>query len=354
MRFRICFAALLLALCLCVTGCSAQGTAAQKFSATFYDAFDTIITVMAYTDSQADFDRLFDTAKEEFLRYHRIYDGYNAYEGVDNLYAVNLSAGQGPAPADPALIELLLYMKELQPALQGRVNVAMGAVLRLWHEYREEGAAVPDPEELRALAAHCDFDDVIIDEKLGTVYYADPGLTVDLGAVAKGYTVEKVARTLREAGFSSFIINAGGNVRCVGKPLDGRDRWGVGIQDPEQALLGLSTLKDVAYLTDLSVVTSGDYQRYYTVDGVRYHHIIDPDTLYPSSFMPQVTVVTEDSGYADALSTALFLMPYAQGRAFADGLDGVEACWVLADGSVHFTDGLASALQSQGASSTDR
>lgn len=355
MKQKTRFVCLLLAICLLFGGCSAEEAKAEKYSASFYDAFDTIITIMGFAPSQAVFDGVFAEAKDLFLHYHRVYDGYNAYEGVHNLYWVNAHAAEGPTPAEPELIDLLLYMKELQPRLQGRVNVAMGAVLRCWHDYRTAGVAVPSREELLALSEHCDFDDVIIDEAAGTVYFADPLLSLDLGAVAKGYTAEIVAARLLTSDMPSFIINAGGNVRCGHKPLDGRDRWGVGIQNPEDAmLLGANTIKDVAYLTDASVVTSGDYQRYYVVDGKAYHHIIDPDTLYPSDYMRQVTVVTRDSGYADALSTTLFLMPYEQGRAFVDSLPDVEACWVLQDGTVYFTDGLAPALQSQGGVSTDK
>ena len=350
MRAKSRFLCLLLALCLLCAGCLAEKEQ-KKFSAAFYDAFDTVITVIGYAESQEAFDEAFAGVKERFLRYHRIFDGYNAYPDVNNLYAVNANAGREPTAAEPELIDLLLYMKELQPKLQDRVNVAMGAVLRCWHEHREEGVSVPDIETLRALSEHCDFDDVIIDRDAGTVYFADPALSLDLGAVAKGYTAEIVASWLLTSGMPSFIINAGGNVRCGHKPQDGRERWGVGIQDPEQSLRGANTIKDVAFLTDISVVTSGDYQRYYVVDGVYYHHIIDPDTLFPSDFMRQVTVVTPDSGYADALSTALFLMPYETGRAFVDSLPDVEAYWVLKDGTVFFTDGLAPALQSQGATS---
>ena len=107
------------------------------------------------------------------------------------------------------------------------------------------------------------------------------------------------------------------------------------------------------YLNDLSVVTSGDYQRFYEVDGVRYHHIIDPETLMPSRFMRAVTVVTRDSGMADLLSTALYLMPYEEGRAFVDGLPGVEAFWVLNDGAIQYTDGMKTFLLSAGASARD-
>jgi len=238
--------------------------------------------------------------------------------------------------------------------LEGRVNVAMGAVLRLWHDAREAGVALPDEAALREAVGHVDMSQVILDEQAGTVYFADPELSLDLGAVAKGYTAERVAQWMLDSEMPSFIISAGGNVRCGQKPLDGRARWGVSIQDPGpiDGLPGTGYM-DVLYLTNLSVVTSGDYQRYYTVDGVRYHHLIDPDTLYPGQHMRAVTIVTQDSGLADALSTAVFLMPYEQGRAFVEALDGVEAYWVLLDGSVQCTDGLRAMLASQGASSRD-
>ena len=249
---------------------------------------------------------------------------------------------------------LLAWIRDLQPSLEGRVNVAMGAVLRLWHDAREAGVALPDEAALREAAEHVDMSQVILDEQAGTVYFADPELSLDLGAVAKGYTAERVAQWMLDSDMPSFIISAGGNVRCGQKPLDGRARWGVSIQDPGPAdgLPGTGYM-DVLYLTNLSVVTSGDYQRYYTVDGVRYHHLIDPDTLYPGRHMRAVTIVTQDSGLADALSTAVFLMPYEQGRAFVEALDGVEAYWVLLDGSVQCTDGLRAMLASQGASSRD-
>lgn len=326
----------------------------QKYSTTFYDVFDTVTTIIGYADSQEDFDDVANEARAMFVRYHQVYDGYNAYEGVHNLYYVNQNAAAGPVEAEPELMELLIWIRNLQPSLAGRVNVALGAVLRLWHDAREEGTSLPDSAALLEASEHVDMSRVILDEQAGTVYFEDPEMSLDLGAVAKGYTTERVAQWMLESKMPSFIISAGGNVRCGQKPQDGRARWGVSIQDPGE-IDGQpgSNYLDVLYLTGLSVVTSGDYQRYYTVDGVRYHHLIDPDTLYPGTYMRSVTIVTEDSGYADALSTAVFLMPYEQGRAFVDALDGVEAYWVLEDGTVAYTDGLASMLFSQGSTSRD-
>lgn len=345
----------LLVMILVLTGCTAANkkaeatSAYQKFSGTFFGSFDTITTVIGYAKDQATFDAAFQQVSDMFARYHQVFDAYNSYEGVNNLWYINEYAGQGPVKAEKELIDLLLWLKEKQPGTNGKVNVAMGAMLRVWHNYRTIGTELPPMETLTEAYAHSDFDQVIINEAEGTVHYADPGILLDLGAVAKGYTVEIVAKALLDGDMPSFIISAGGNVRSGEKPLDGRARWGIGIQDPAFP----SANKDVLYFKGLSAVTSGDYQRYYTVDGVNYHHLIDPATLMPGNYMRAVTVVTEDSGLADLLSTTLFLMSVEEGKAFLEAYPEVEAYWVLHDGTVHYTDGMAAMLRSLGASAND-
>ena len=345
----------LLALLLCILlACSVLGGCAQaeqqKYSTSFFDVFDTVTTIIGYADSQETFDRVVGEARQQFVRYHQVFDGYNAYDGVHNLYYVNQNAASGPVPAEPELMTLLAWIRDLQPSLEGRVNVAMGAVLRLWHDAREAGVALPDEAALREAAGHVDMSQVILDEQAGTVYFADPELSLDLGAVAKGYTAERVAQWMLDSDMPSFIISAGGNVRMGNPPADGRTKWGVGIQDPDGAVLGLSDIVETLYVTGCSVVTSGDYQRYYVVDGQRYHHLIDPDTLMPDTDFRSVSIITEDSGYADLLSTAAFLMPYEESRAFVDSLDGVEAIWLFPDGSKKMTFGAMNVAKSCGAS----
>lgn len=352
MRHR---SAKMLALLLCILlACSVLGGCAQaepqKYSTSFFDVFDTVTTIIGYADSQETFDRVVGEARQQFVRYHQVFDGYNAYEGVHNLYYVNQNAASGPVPAEPELMTLLAWIRDLQPSLEDRVNVAMGAVLRLWHDAREAGVALPDEAALREAAEHVDMSQVILDEQAGTVYFADPELSLDLGAVAKGYTAERVAQWMLDSDMPSFIISAGGNVRMGNPPADGRTKWGVGIQDPDGAVLGLSDIVETLYVTGCSVVTSGDYQRYYVVDGQRYHHLIDPDTLMPDTDFRSVSIITEDSGYADLLSTAAFLMPYEESRAFVDSLDGVEAIWLFPDGSKKMTFGAMNVAKSCGAS----
>ncbi|MBR5226138.1 MAG: FAD:protein FMN transferase, partial [Clostridia bacterium] len=180
--------------------------------------------------------------------------------------------------------------------------------------------------------------------------FADPDMQLDVGAVAKGYAVEVVSQLLLSGDMSSFILSGGGNVRTGNPPKDGRSAWGIGIQDPDGAVFGTGDIVETFFLSGMSVVTSGDYQRYYTVDGKNYHHLIDPDTLMPGAHFRAVSILTEDSGLADLLSTAAFLMPYEESRAFIESMDGVEALWILPDGSITMTDGAFVRSRTGGAS----
>ena len=175
-------------------------------------------------------------------------------------------------------------------------------------------------------------------------------MSLDVGAVAKGFATEIVAKEIMQDGLKSGIISAGGNVRVLGKPLDGvRERWGIGLQDPDEPIVSEENYFDVVFANNASVVSSGDYERYYVVNDKIMHHLIDPETLMPGEYYRAITIVTENSGIADALSTALFLMPYEQSRAFVESLDGVDALWIMKNGEINTTDGMKKIMRSNGA-----
>ena len=345
----------LVLLALCVL--SPAGAQPQKFSAVYLDTFDTVIQFIAYAEDEATFNQWSENVHEAYLYMHKLFDTYHTYdqEGIVSVCALNQRAAQEPVAVDPILFSLLTFCKSQYALCQEQVNVAMGSVLSIWHDYRESGladpenAAVPPMEALEAASAHASIDDLVLDAENMTVYFADPALRLDVGAVAKGYATEIVAQMLLAGDMPSFIISAGGNVRVGEPPLDGRKAWGVGIQDPDGSVLGTGDIVETLFLSGMSVVTSGDYQRYYIVDGETYHHLIDPDTLTPPKFYRSVSIITEDSGFADMLSTAAFLMPYEQSRAFIESLDGVEAIWLFADGSKEMTDGAKAVAKSCGA-----
>ncbi len=322
---------------LALTSCAAQSeTARQKFRYYFFGTFDTVITFTAYTRDEAEFKTYAALVESEMNRYYQIFDQYHAYEGVHNLYEVNQTAGKEATPAEPELIDLLERIASWHKQYDDVLNPALGGVLRLWHDAREEGVSLPDAAALKAADEHTDYQQVLIDASANTVFFKDPEISLDLGAAAKGYAAQLVADTLRQNGLDSFLLNAGGNVICGGKPLDGRDFWTVGIED----LDGVTTRETIAAV-NVSVVTSGDYQRYYTVDGQRYHHLIDPITLYPAAYMHAVTIVCPDSALGDFLSTTAFLLPYEQSRALIESIPGVEGMWTLMDDSIEMTEGFA-------------
>ena len=221
-------------------------------------------------------------------------------------------------------------------------------MLEIWHQYREAGiedpenAQLPPMDALTEAAKHVNIDDMVIDEAASTVYLRDPAMSLDVGAIAKGYATERAAESIEASGKTSVLLSIGGNVRAIGKKPDGSN-WNVAIQNPDldSDQTSLFTLS----INNLSVVTSGSYQRYYTVDGVRYNHIIDPVTLMPTTYFIGISVVTHDSGLADGLSTALFCMPLEDGQALVNSLDNVEACWVRPDGSIEMTDGFRALIE---------
>ncbi|GHU83266.1 FAD:protein FMN transferase [Clostridia bacterium] len=351
--------ALLLALCLslaALSGCAAAADEYTKYSSSFFGTFDTVVILIGYAKEEAAYDRAAQEVRAQFERLHRVFDGYSGYKDVRNLYYLNREAPAGrPVAVEPELMALLQYCKAMQPQTRGTVNVALGAALSLWHDAREaleatgDAADLPKIEALARAAEHANLDDVLLDPDTNTVTFLDPALRLDLGAVAKGYAAELVAQWLLASEMPSFILSAGGNVRVGMPPLDGRASWVVSVQDPGSldSFDPGTGYVELLYVNNTSVVTSGDYQRYVLIDGVRYHHLISPDTLMPAAFVRAVTIVTEDSGYADLLSTAAFLMPYEESRAFIDALEGVEALWVLTDDSLVMTDGLKPLAGSQ-------
>jgi len=355
---------LLLATLLLLSGCNSkpklQTGKYDKYSYEFFGAFDTVIQFVGYCESGEQFEALTNKGQSRFEELHKLYDKYHNYDSMNNIKTINDNAGIKPIEVKQEIIDLLEFSKKWYLKTNGAVNVALGPVLSIWHDYREEGldnplkARIPDMELLKKTALNTDINKIEIDANKKTVYLQDKGMSLDVGALAKGFATEIVARELTSAGYTSFIISAGGNVRAVGKPLDGlRNKWGVGIQDPDHSTLIPDTPSlDTAFVADTSVVSSGDYERYYEVNGQRLHHIIDPTTLMPSAYYRAVTIITKDSGVADALSTAVFILPYEKSRALVESIDEVAALWVMPDRSIEATDNMKRLLKNIGGASS--
>lgn len=341
-----CLSVMIILCLLCgFAGCNA--TQKTRYSKQYLDYFDTVSLVVGYEENEEDFNKVCDFVEAELDRYNKLYDIYHKYEGVTNIYNINREGTEAPLAVDSDLIAMLKFAKEMYTFTEGMTNIAMGSVLSIWHDYREEGiydpanAKVPPMEDLRAAAEHCNIDDIVIDEENGTVFLADPKMSIDVGAVAKGYAVERIAQELIEMGICNYTLNIGGNIRTIGAKADGRG-WVAGIQNPDIFSEDKFLLK--VAIADTALVTSGTYQRYYYVGDVKYHHIIDPETLMPKNTFDSVSIITPDSGVADALSTACFNLSLEDGMALIASLENTEAMWVLSDGTQYYSEGFSEYL----------
>ena len=315
----------------------------KKYNASFLTLFDTVTNITGYAESQEAFTETAQSIHDDLLYYHQLFDIYHDYEGVSNLKTINDNAGIAPVKVDRAIIDLLTDCRNYYESTGSKVNAAMGSVLNLWHIARNDGiedpanAYLPDMAQLEEAAEHTSFDKVVIDEVASTVYLSDPEMRLDVGAVAKGWSVQRVCENLPEG----ILISVGGNVCATGPKDDQGTPWVIGVQNPDGGDAYLHTL----YLAKGSLVTSGDYQRAYMVDGELYHHIIDPDTLMPSTCWRSVTISCDDSGLADALSTALFVLSQEEGQRLLDSV-GAMAMWVAPDGTVLYSPGFENLIRS--------
>lgn len=315
-----------------------------KYSEYSFDYFDTVTTITGYAESEEEFAAVCQRVFASLSEYHKLFDIYHRYDGMENLCTINdLENGvHRTVFVDERIMDMLLFSVEMYEKTGGKMNIAMGSVLSLWHDYREEGtdipseAKIPPMDLLREADLHTDIGNLILDKENGTVTITDPEMTLDVGAIAKGYAVEMIARDLEAQGISGYVLNVGGNVRTIGEKGDGQ-KWKVGLENPDDD--GNSPYLTYLYLAGESVVSSGSYQRYYIVDGKEYHHIIDSETLMPAEGFRSVSLVCKDSGLGDALSTALFCMSFEDGLALVESFEGVEALWLFEGGEVKISSG---------------
>lgn len=341
MSRRIITTILVIAMVFNLAGCSKKEDEKTRYQAQFLELFDTVTMIIGYAQDEEEFTKYAQLIYDNLKEYHELYDIYHDYEGINNIKTINDNAGIAPVKVDQRIIDLLKFSREAYDLSGGEVNVAFGAVLSVWHDYREAGidhpdaAEVPPMELLEEKAQHTDINKMIIDEENSTVYLEDPEMRLDVGAIAKGYATEQVARITIENGYTDGLLSVGGNVRAIGSRGE-KDPWNVGIQNPDKE--SEENYLYVMNLEDLSLVSSGDYERYYTVDGKRYHHIIDPKTLMPADYFRAISIITEDSGLADALSTTIFNLPYEEGLKLIESLPDTECLWVMKDGEMRYSD----------------
>jgi thiamine biosynthesis lipoprotein len=267
---------------------------------------------------------------------------------ISDVMAINEGAGKGPVKISTDLIEVLetaLYYAELSG---GAFDPTIGPLVQLWG-IGTETQRIPSDEEIATALELVNWRDLLVNREAGTAFLRHEGMSLDLGAIAKGYAGDEAARIAREGGVKRAIINLGGNIAVLGwreqgskiknifmktKPLP----WRIGIQNP---LENRGAYVGILPAHDTSIVTSGVYERYFKVEGKNYHHLLSTTNGYPvDNGLLSVTIVTERSMEADALSTVVFTLGYERGKALIDTIPNAEAIFIFDDRSVRITSGL--------------
>jgi thiamine biosynthesis lipoprotein len=256
-----------------------------------------------------------------------------SFHASSQLSLVNDGAGKGPEKADKELLSLVKTALDFARESNGSFDPTIGPLSRLWG-FSSEKPHLPNRSEIDAALKLVGWNRVSVDQTEQTIKLPQTGMSLDLGAIAKGYALDRGAVVLKRLGITSALINAGGDIIAIGEKKPGKP-WRIGVQDPRNTRTILATTE----LCDKVIVTSGDYERFFIRNNVRYHHILDPRTGYPASGMQSVTIVAKDGVTADALATAVFVLGPQKGLKIVEKSAGVEALIVDASGRIIMSSG---------------
>ena len=325
-------ASLLIPVFFLLTGCGPAEAQEQFFT------MDTVMSITVYGKGAAE---AASAARQEVEALNAKLSRTEADSLISQL---NAHAGDGTAvDMDGDTLELLTFAKSVSQLLPGCFDITIAPVMDAWGFTGEE-RHMPDDDTLAAAMALVDSDKLLIDEAAGTARLETAGMSVDLGAVAKGWAAARAEAVLREAGVTSALLDLGRNITAVGPKTDGT-AWRVGVADPEDD----SQYLCIVSLEDQTASTSGGYERWFEEDGVRYHHIIDPKTGYPAdSGLKSVTVISSNHLLADALSTTLFVAGPEAALDFWRSRDDFELVLCTDQGQLLVTEGLEAGFEFRG------
>jgi FAD:protein FMN transferase len=309
------------------------GSSIEKISDTSFH-FDTLCTITIYGRIP---DSHFDAVN---TRVEEIEAELSGYDDESALSILNRQSGDGPVTVPETLFTVMKHGIAYSQLSDGAFDITVGPVQRLW-KIGEDTAAVPVGDDIEKALDLVDFRKVVFLEPGERILLENRGMVIDLGGIAKGYAADKAVEVLKELGHNHALVNFGGNLVAIGNRPEGIP-WRIGIPHPERSKGETAAIVTV---TNAAVVTSGKYQRYFEEDGTRYHHIFDTGTGFPvENGLASVTIVTDSSIKADALSTAVFALGLRAGRELVEGFDGVEAVIITEDEKVFLTDGIRDAF----------
>ena len=295
------------------------------------------LRLSAWTADDAVAQAAFDAVFAEFDRLESLLSVWR--EGSD-VRRLNAAAGERAVPVSAETRDVLAAAREISDWTGGKFDVTFGALTDIWKFDHDQDNRVPDRSEIAARVPLIDYRAIVLDDPPGTAFIARRGMRVHLGGIGKGYAVDRGIALVRSRGLTDFMIQSGGDLYVAGRK-DGAP-WRVGITDPRgQAGQVFATLD----LSDGTLSTSGDYERFFMKDGRRYHHLLDPATGEPARLCRSVSIVADSATLADGLSTGVFILGPADGMALIERLEHVEGVIVTATNEVLISSGLTGRLR---------
>ncbi len=290
----------------------------------------TQVAISVYTEDDEGATRAITNALDELVRLEAMMTTWRDDSEVSRL---NAAAGKQPVQVSPETFDVLRMAHQASVWSDGLFDVSFYAMHGLWKFDEDLEKKIPDLAELKKRLPLISWRHIKLDEKKRTAFLEKPGMAINLGGIAKGYAVDRMADILRRAGFQNALVQAGGDLLCAG--TKGNRPWSAGIRDPRGAPKDVFA---VMRLEDHAFSTAGDYERFFFLDGKRYHHILDPRTGMPAAASRSVTVYAKTALLADALDDAIFIMGWKRGFAMLEKIPDVGAVAVDAEGVVHVSE----------------
>ena len=309
-------------------GCTNSKDDSKPLSKTEY-FMGTVVTVTLYDNKS---EKIIDKAFEEVKKIEQLVS--INMDGTE-LDEVNNNSGIKPVKVSDDTYNIIKKGLEYSSLTNGSFDITIGPLVKLWSIGLPE-AKVPTLDEIKGTLKYINYKDVEINDSEKTVFLKKPGMIIDLGGIAKGYTADVIAQTLKDEGVEKAIIDLGGNIYALGEKSE-NTLWRIGIQNPDQTrgeIVGSINVKDK------SIVTSGIYERFIEQDGVKYHHILSPESGYPyDNEIAGVTIISDKSIDGDALSTSVFSMGITKGLEFINSQPDTEAIFITKDHKIYLTEG---------------
>lgn len=295
----------------------------------------TIVEITVTAENEKKAGEAINAAFQEIRRLEEI---MSTYIMTSDISRINKYAGIKPVKAHKDLIIAVKKAIEFAELSGGAFNIAIGPAIDLWKV--TESDRIPSGKELDAIRPLIDYKNIIVDETAGTIFLKNKGMKINLGGIGKGFAADYAFNILKKHGIDSGIIAVAGDLKVFGKKPDGT-LWNIGITHPRKKTSDKNDTLAKVHFTDMSISTSGDYERFFIKNGKRYHHILSPVTLQPSVGFQSVSIIAKDSTTTDALSTAIFAMGPEKGVKLLESLPEIYWVTVLEDGQVKMSENLS-------------